>query len=133
MLLQDVSRRVVVERLATVARPAPISPTGGVRAHRLDFTRVCVRNGSRAGIRDVDVTLHRHRIALIGPSLGGKSTLLRVLAGLYDPQRVETEVDGEAPLGRVSMHPQETKIFEANVARERNVGSAAFRLGNHPP
>lgn len=67
-----------------------------IRAHDLEFTHVRA-DGSRAGIHEVDLTLHHgDRIALIGPSGGGKSTLLRVLAGLYDPQRAQYDVDGEA-------------------------------------
>ena len=109
---------------------APIKPDWQtIRTHQLDFIRVRA-DGSRAGIRDVDVTLHHgDRIALIGPSGGGKSTLLRVLAGLYDPQRVEYEVDGEAAagvrhLGSIStLIPQETEIFEATLRENVTFGA----------
>jgi ATP-binding cassette, subfamily B, bacterial len=99
-----------------------------VRAHHLEFTHVRA-DGSRAGIFDIDVTLrHGDRVALIGPSGGGKSTLLRVLAGLYDPQRAQYEVDGEAAervrhLGSLStLIPQETEIFEATLRENLTFG-----------
>jgi ATP-binding cassette, subfamily B, bacterial len=99
-----------------------------VRAHGLEFTHVRA-DGSRAGIRDVEVTLHHgDRVALIGPSGGGKSTLLRVLAGLYDAQRGGYDVDGEAAervrsLASIStLIPQETEIFEATLRENLTFG-----------
>jgi ATP-binding cassette, subfamily B, bacterial len=50
------------------------------------------RNG---GLQDIDLTLRRGaRIALVGPSGGGKSTLLRILAGLYLPKQGQFLLDG---------------------------------------
>jgi ATP-binding cassette, subfamily B, bacterial len=101
-----------------------------IHAHDLAFTHVRA-DGTRAGIHDVDVTLHHgDRIALIGPSGGGKSTLMRVLAGLYDPQRVQYAVDGEAAagvrhLGSIStLSPQESEIFEATLRDNLTFGAA---------
>ena len=37
-----------------------------------------------------------HTLVLIGPSGGGKSTLLRIIAGLEYPDQGEVEIDGEA-------------------------------------
>ena len=92
-----------------------------IRARDIEFTHMRA-DGSRAGIRGVDVTLARgDRVALIGPSGGGKSTLLRVLAGLYDPQQGGYDVDGESAarvrsLASIStLIPQETEIFEATL------------------
>jgi len=92
-----------------------------IRARGIEFLRVRP-DGSQAGIHDIDITLrHGDRIALIGPSGGGKSTLLRVLAGLYDAKRGHYEIDGEVAqgvrnLGSIStLIPQETEIFEATL------------------
>jgi len=75
-------------------------------------------------IKGVSLSVHKgEHMVIFGPSGGGKSTLLRVLAGLYDPQRVEYEVDGEAAagvrhLGSVStLIPQETKSSRRRCAR----------------
>jgi ATP-binding cassette, subfamily B, bacterial len=99
-----------------------------IRARDLEFTYLRA-DGGRAGVYGVDVTLHHgDRIALIGPSGGGKSTLLRVLAGLYDPQRVQYAVDGEAAEGVRSLAsiatliPQESEIFEATLRENLTFG-----------
>jgi ATP-binding cassette, subfamily B, bacterial len=99
-----------------------------IRARDLEFTYLRA-DGARAGIQDVDVALHHgDRIALIGPSGGGKSTLLRVLAGLYDPQHVQYDIDGEAAEGVRSLAsiatliPQESEIFEATLRENLTFG-----------
>jgi ABC-type multidrug transport system fused ATPase/permease subunit len=89
-----------------------------------------VRNdGARVGVEDVQLTLSRgERIALIGPSGGGKSTLLRLLAGLYDPRAGHYVVDGSAVpgvkhLGSIAtLIPQESDVFEATVRENLTFG-----------
>ena len=79
-------------------------------------------DGRRGGVRDASLTLRRgERVALVGPSGGGKSTLLRLIAGLYEPARGAYRIDG-APqpglshLGSIAtLIPQEAEIFEASL------------------
>ncbi|MFT3719592.1 ABC transporter ATP-binding protein [Pseudorhodoferax sp.] len=78
--------------------------------------------GSRgSGLQAVDLDLARGtRVALVGPSGGGKSTLLRVLAGLYPPAGGQLLLDGQpqpwARLRRLAtLLPQESEVFEASV------------------
>jgi ABC-type multidrug transport system fused ATPase/permease subunit len=101
-----------------------------IRALDLEYVRTRA-DGVRAGIHDVDVSLQRgDRIALIGPSGGGKSTLMRVLAGLYDPQNVQYVVDGEVAAGvrhlaSISTFvPQEAEVFEATLRENLTFGAA---------
>ncbi|MBT2305286.1 ABC transporter ATP-binding protein [Variovorax paradoxus] len=81
-----------------------------------------------SGLHEVALTLQRgQRIALVGPSGGGKSTLLRVLAGLYAPQGGTLAVDGEpAAWPRLrsiaTLIPQETEVFEASVRENLGFG-----------
>ncbi|MEJ8858260.1 ABC transporter ATP-binding protein [Variovorax robiniae] len=80
------------------------------------------------GLRDMALALHRgERIALVGPSGGGKSTLLRVLAGLYVPQQGSLRLDGHsqdwAALRRLAtLIPQEIEVFEASVRENLTFG-----------
>ncbi|RST53145.1 ABC transporter ATP-binding protein [Variovorax sp. MHTC-1] len=81
-----------------------------------------------SGLHEVALTLQRgQRIALVGPSGGGKSTLLRVLAGLYAPQGGTLAIDGEpTPWPRLrriaTLIPQETEVFEASVRENLGFG-----------
>lgn len=82
----------------------------------------------RSGLTDVTLALRRgQRIALVGPSGGGKSTLLRLLAGLYAPQAGALHVDGQpvewARLRQIAtLIPQETEVFEASVRENLSFG-----------
>ncbi len=84
----------------------------------------------RGGLRDVALALRRgERVALVGPSGGGKSTLLRVLAGLYAPHGGTLAIDGRpadwVELRRIAtLIPQETEVFEASVRENLTFGQA---------
>jgi ATP-binding cassette subfamily B protein len=83
---------------------------------------------ARSGLHGIALTLHRGaRVALVGPSGGGKSTLLRVLAGLYAPHGGQLSIDGQpAPWERLrslgTLIPQETEVFEASVRENLTFG-----------
>ncbi len=64
---------------------------------RRDFAGVPALDG-------VDLTVPRHgRVAVVGPSGGGKSTLLALIAGLLEPSAGGIRVGGErAPRGRLA-------------------------------
>ena len=98
-------------------------------------------DGPRSGLHGVTLELRRgQRIALVGPSGGGKSTLLRVLAGLYAPHGGTLSLDG-APTDWATLRslatliPQETEVFEASVRENLSFGQpaddAALRAALH--
>src|SRR3954471_17859052 len=56
--------------------------------------------GDFHALRDVTVSLERGRLtALLGPSGGGKSTLLRIIAGLEEPDEGRIYIDGKDMTG----------------------------------
>jgi ATP-binding cassette subfamily B protein len=70
----------------------------------------------------LDFTLKRgEKLALIGLSGGGKSTLLNLLCGLYTPSEVQLHIDGKTfdsllPLQAIAtLIPQDPEIFENSV------------------
>lgn len=74
-------------------------------------------------LEDISITInHAEKIAFIGESGSGKSTMLSVLRGLYRPQHVEVfcdEVKLSDGLARVHNHttlvPQEPELFNSTV------------------
>jgi len=68
------------------------------------------------------------KIALVGASGGGKSTLMSVLRGLYPAQQGTTEIDGTAypniePLASIStLIPQDPEIFENTIRYNITLG-----------
>jgi polar amino acid transport system ATP-binding protein len=80
--------------------------------------------GRQQVLRDVTLELERvHTLALIGPSGGGKSTLLRIVAGLENPD-----------VGRIFLNDQEIIYREQELlAHRRTVGTVfqAFNLFPH--
>jgi polar amino acid transport system ATP-binding protein len=63
---------------------------------KLEFDRLTKRYGENTVIDDITATLDfPHVLALLGPSGGGKSTLLRLIGGLESPEDGSLTVDHE--------------------------------------
>lgn len=63
---------------------------------KLRITNVSKRFGTHQALDNVSFEVHNvHSVVLIGPSGGGKTTLLRILAGLETPEAGEVELNGE--------------------------------------
>ncbi|MDY0013978.1 MAG: ABC transporter ATP-binding protein [Rhodocyclaceae bacterium] len=81
----------------------------------------------------VDLTLERGlRYALVGPSGAGKTTLMRVLAGLETPAQGQVLLDGVAVAEgyarlrqEATLIPQQAEIFEGSLAENLLLGEEA--------
>jgi len=87
---------------------------------RLRLAGVVKRYNGLAALDGVSLQLSEARsVVLIGPSGGGKSTLLRVLGGLEQPDQGSVEIDGEPLLYR-----------EADLIRHRRGIGTVFQSFN---
>ncbi|WIG18089.1 energy-coupling factor ABC transporter ATP-binding protein [Kocuria rosea] len=77
-------------------RAEPSAPPGppGTRSSEIRLTGVTVTREGVDVLRDVDLSLDEHRIAVIGLNGSGKSTLVRLLNGLLLPSRGTVQVGG---------------------------------------
>lgn len=120
-------RRVigVVDTPADVADPGE----GGTPQERgpitVDFARVWFSYpGGEPVLRDVDLHIEPHtRVAVVGETGSGKTTLAKLLTRLMDPSRGEVRLDGtdlrDIPFStlrrRVVLVPQEGFLFDADL------------------
>jgi polar amino acid transport system ATP-binding protein len=91
---------------------------------RLRATNLCKSFGQQIVLKNVNIDLDNvHTLALIGPSGGGKSTLLRIIAGLEKPDS-----------GTLYLNDREIIFRETELmAHRRSVGTVfqAFNLFPH--
>src|SRR5215813_4260597 len=103
----------------------------------LTARRITVTHGRRPVLTDVDLTVAPgHRVGVVGPNGVGKSTLLRVLAGLEAPERgTVTRAPRDAVVGYLPQEPdrrpgervvefllRRTGVAAANDELERTTG-----------
>ncbi|MCD6306249.1 MAG: ABC transporter ATP-binding protein [Deltaproteobacteria bacterium] len=93
----------------------------GIHLHHVSFY---YPNSKRPALRDVSISIEQARAtALVGPSGGGKSTLIKLVLRLYDPTEGEILVD-DRPLRQldlalwrkqIAMVSQDVYLFDATV------------------
>jgi energy-coupling factor transporter ATP-binding protein EcfA2 len=80
-------------------------------------------------LRDLTVDLRRGEVlGLIGPNGGGKTTLLRLIAGLAEPDAGRIDLAEGVSTGFVFQHPHH-QIFERTVTEELLIDGAERRPG----
>jgi ABC-type nitrate/sulfonate/bicarbonate transport system ATPase subunit len=105
----------------------PVSNGGGIA-----FSGVGKAFGEVGALDDVTFDVERHsRIGIVGPSGGGKSTLLQLTAGLLEPDRGTVNVEGATiaadRLSRCALMPQRDLLLPWRTALD----NAVIALENH--
>lgn len=116
----------ILDDIEKLAHP-PQGETTAQQWHNIDISDLTFHHApgeNRGQIFDgIEFKIRRgEKIALIGSSGGGKSTLLNVLSGLYTASQVSLTIDGIAfdslePLKAITtLIPQDPEIFENTIA-----------------
>ena len=134
------------EEVSDAPDAVPLPPIRG----EIRFTRVSFAypDGMTPALRDVDIAVRAgERVAIVGPSGAGKTTLIHLLPRFHDPSSGTVEIDGHdlrsvtlrSLRRQIGLVPQETVLFSGtireNVAYARPDASveqieAAARLAN---
>lgn len=86
--------------------PEPVSGTTVIDNCRgeIEFRRVSVEYAGTRALSDVSLSMTSgEAVALVGPSGGGKSTMLDLIAGFYAPTEGQVFIDGH-PLDKIALH-----------------------------
>jgi ATP-binding cassette subfamily B protein len=102
-------------------RPVPVSSLEELAFEHVTFTH---QTASQPAVRDISFRIQRGQtLAFVGPSGAGKTTLVKLLVGLYRPQAghilyngVDSrEADMEALRERIGFVTQETQLFSGTI------------------
>lgn len=114
-LLQE--EKDIADRPHAQSLPTQLSPDGGVEFKDVRFS---YDGGKSETIKGISFRIEAgHSVALVGPSGGGKSTIMRLLYRFYDVSSGAIEVDGvdirdltqESLRHNIGLVPQESVLF----------------------
>jgi ATP-binding cassette subfamily B protein len=122
----EVSLQNFQQILDTPKEPRPENPVAVATLEALAFEGVTFTHQAAAqpAVRDISFHIDRGRtLAFVGPSGAGKTTLVKLLVGLYRPQagRIlyngvdRREVDLERLRERIGFVTQETQLFSGSI------------------
>jgi len=122
----EVSLQNFQQILDTPKEPRPEQPVPLPTLEELAFENVTFthQTASQPAVRDISFRIERGRtLAFVGPSGAGKTTLVKLLVGLYRPQagRIlyngvdSREADMEALRERIGFVTQETQLFSGTI------------------
>jgi ATP-binding cassette subfamily B protein len=122
----EVSLKNLDDILKTPKEPKPSHPVRVPVLETLAFERVSFKHQTATAhaLHDISFSVERgETIAFVGPSGAGKTTLVKLLVGLYPPQTgvilfnrtPGTEVDLDALRERVGLVTQDTQLFSGSI------------------
>ncbi|GAC1409167.1 MAG: ABC transporter ATP-binding protein [Gemmatimonadaceae bacterium] len=112
--------------LKTPKDPKPLAPIPLTEIHKLEFDNVGFmhQSASTAALTDISFEVNRgETIAFVGPSGAGKTTLVKLLVGLYQPKQGEilyngvngTNVDLDRLRERIGLVTQDAQLFSGTI------------------
>jgi len=112
--------------LETPKDPKPLNPVPVTDIHRLEFANVGFmhQSASTPALTDISFDVSRgETIAFVGPSGAGKTTLVKLLVGLYQPKQGEilyngvdsNEVDLDRLRERIGLVTQDAQLFSGTI------------------
>ncbi|MFC4120240.1 thiol reductant ABC exporter subunit CydD [Nonomuraea zeae] len=122
---------------ASAGAPSGGAPSGGAPEIRLEDVTVRYPGRDGAALESVSLTIGpRERVALVGESGGGKSTLLHLVLGFIRPSEGRVLIDGvdlrELDLGgwraRLAFVAQRPHLFATSVADNIRLGAPSASL-----
>lgn len=114
------------EILAIPPEPKPLRPVPLGKLKTLDFDSVTFqhRSASRPAVCNVSFQLtHGETVAFVGPSGAGKTTLVKLLVGLYPPQSGAiryngidaTDIEPDELRAQIGFVTQDTQLFSGTI------------------
>ncbi len=122
----EASLNVFEEILRIPKEAKPISPRPLADLRTLGFEQVSFQHqtASSPAVSEISFDVHRGQtIAFVGPSGAGKTTLVKLLVGLYPPATgrilynnvASTEIDLDALRERIGFVTQDTQLFSGTI------------------
>jgi ATP-binding cassette subfamily B protein len=122
----EASLNVYQEILRIPTEPRPVNPVPLDELTTLAFDGVTFQHQSAASPAVSDISFSAHRgetIALVGPSGAGKTSLVKLLVGLYQPQSgrilyngvAGTDIDLDGLRERIGFVTQDTQLFSGTI------------------
>jgi subfamily B ATP-binding cassette protein MsbA len=120
----------IIDEVPDIADP-PNALEMGRSSGEVEFREVSFRYEDELVLRKVSLTAHRGEVlALVGPSGGGKTTLVSLISRFYDPVEGAILVDGhdirtlslKSLMAQIALVDQETILFNDTIANNIRYG-----------
>jgi ATP-binding cassette subfamily B protein len=123
--------------MPSAIRTSPSDLPLGIDAGAVELRAVSFAYGDQQVLSDVNLTIEAGCLtAIVGPSGSGKSSLLRLIARLYEPSRGQVLIDGQPLLGTtleslragLAVVPQRAFVFSGTVLENIRLADPAATI-----